>query len=99
VETFFPSSTALALINVQGYGIAKHPKETEIFLRRAVSAVYIPATWMLCQFMCAVIAGWPNVYWGNSVTIRLAICLDFQSGYGFFYTNIQALQRRSSTDV
>jgi TPR repeat protein len=47
---FVPASTALALINAQGYGIAKHPKEAEIFFLRAVSAGHIPAAFMLCHF-------------------------------------------------
>jgi TPR repeat protein len=47
---FVPASTALALINAQGYGVSKHPKEAEIFFLRAVSAGHIPATFMLCHF-------------------------------------------------
>jgi TPR repeat protein len=47
---FIPASTVLALINAQGWGIAKHPKEAEIFFLRAISSGHIPATWMLCLF-------------------------------------------------
>jgi TPR repeat protein len=47
---FIPASTALALINAQGYGISKHPKEAEIFFLRAISAGHIPAALMLCGF-------------------------------------------------
>jgi TPR repeat protein len=47
---FIPASTALALINAQGYGVGKHPKEAEIFFLRAISAGHIPAAFMLCGF-------------------------------------------------
>jgi TPR repeat protein len=47
---FVPASTALALINAQGYGVSKHPLEAEIFFRRAIFAGHIPATFMLCRF-------------------------------------------------
>jgi TPR repeat protein len=47
---FIPASTALALINAQGYGVGKHPKEAEIFFLRAISAGHIPAAFMLCRF-------------------------------------------------
>jgi TPR repeat protein len=47
---FIPASTALALILAQGYGVAKHPKEAEIFFLRAIAAGHIPATFMLCKF-------------------------------------------------
>jgi TPR repeat protein len=47
---FIPASTALALINAQGWGIAKRPKEAEIFFLRSISAGHIPAAWMLCLF-------------------------------------------------
>lgn len=47
---FIPASSALGLILAQGYGVAKHPREAEIFFLRAVSAGHIPATLMLCHF-------------------------------------------------
>ena len=47
---FIPASTALALMNSQGWGIAKHPKDAESFFLRAISAGHIPATLMLCHF-------------------------------------------------
>ena len=47
---FIPASTALALILAQGYGVAKHPKEAEVFFLRAIYAGHSPAALMLCKF-------------------------------------------------
>jgi hypothetical protein len=70
-------------------GIAKHPKEAEIFFLRAISAGHIPAVWMLCLFyMRGESLVRQTIIGCSSITLRLVICLDCQSVYDFFNTNI-----------
>jgi hypothetical protein len=47
---FIPSASALGLILGQGYGVSKHPKEAEVFFKRAVLAGHLPAPLLLCRF-------------------------------------------------
>jgi hypothetical protein len=47
---FVPAASALELIFAAGYGVAKHPKEAEIFFLRGIKSGHIPSTLMLCRF-------------------------------------------------
>lgn len=47
---FAPAASALALIFAAGYGVAKHPREAETFLLRAIRSGHIPSTVVLCRF-------------------------------------------------
>jgi TPR repeat protein len=82
-----PAATALALMNAQGYGVTKHPKEAEIFFLRAIFAGHIPAAFMLCRFYMRGNRGFAKRLLG-ALIVCLFICLDRDAVFDLFNTYV-----------